>query len=83
MKLAKKPLSWRRLLRLLHILTAHMERMMATMKNRMPPTTPAVMALALSKEAVKHKKILIMFLKTLASLGLQLTLAYLYIFYHF
>lgn len=32
-------------LRLLHILTAHIDKIIATMKNRIPPTTPAVIAL--------------------------------------
>lgn len=38
------PFSCFRRFLLLHILTAHTDRIMATIKNRMPPTTPAVMA---------------------------------------
>lgn len=43
------PFSCFRRFRLLHILTAHMLRMMATMKNKIPPTTPAVIALCLTR----------------------------------
>lgn len=43
------PFSCFRRFRLLHIFTAHIERMIATIKNSMPPTTPAVMALCLTR----------------------------------
>jgi hypothetical protein len=36
-------------LRLLHILTAHIDKIMATIKNKIPPTTPAVIALCLTR----------------------------------
>lgn len=41
----KLPLSCFRLLALLQILTVHTERIIATMKNKIPPISPAVTAL--------------------------------------
>ena len=43
------PFSCFRRLRLLHILTAHIDKIMATIKNNIPPTTPAVIALCLTR----------------------------------
>lgn len=48
------PFSCFRRFRLLQILTAHTERIMATMKNRMPPTTPAVMALCFTRAGTEN-----------------------------
>lgn len=43
------PFSCFRRFLLLHIFTAHTERIIATMKNNIPPTTPAVMALCFTR----------------------------------
>lgn len=43
------PFSCFRRLRLLQIFTAQTDKMIATIKNRMPPTTPAVIALCLTR----------------------------------
>lgn len=48
------PFSCFRRFRLLQILTAHTERIMATMKNKIPPTTPAVMALCLTRAGTEN-----------------------------
>lgn len=42
------PFSCFRRFRLLHIFTAQIDRIIATIKNKIPPTTPAVMALCLT-----------------------------------
>lgn len=46
---AALPFSCFRLFRLLQIFTAHMLRMIATMKKSIPPTTPAVIALCFTR----------------------------------
>lgn len=50
----KLPFSWRLRFRLLHILTAHTERIMATMKKRKPPTTPALIALCFTRAGTEN-----------------------------
>lgn len=43
------PFSCFRRFRLLQIFTAHTDKIMATMKNKIPPTTPAVIALCFTR----------------------------------